>query len=158
MSIFQITTQGEEATITFGKTLAALLEKGDVLCLFGNLGAGKTTLIKGVAQGLKVNPKSVNSPTFVLMNIYDGKLPLYHFDLYRLDRLDEIAGLGFEEFLYGDGVAVIEWAEKLGEFTPKEYLGIHLEHKTENERVIKLLAQGKRYEKIIAQMKNKKSL
>ena len=99
------------------------------MCLQGDLGSGKTTFIKGVAKGLKIAPAKVNSPTFVLMNAYQGRLPvprsgtysagqaglpLYHFDLYRLEKMDEIGAIGYEEFLYGDGVAVVEWPSAWG--------------------------------------------
>ncbi|MEK6583736.1 MAG: tRNA (adenosine(37)-N6)-threonylcarbamoyltransferase complex ATPase subunit type 1 TsaE, partial [Nitrospirota bacterium] len=110
---------------------------------------GKTTLIKGIAKGLRIAPERVNSPTFVLMNAYHGLLPLYHFDLYRLEAIHEISSIGYEEFLYGDGVAVIEWAERLGALTPKEYLRIKLAHKGEDQRLIKIFPAGTRYSQLV---------
>ncbi|MCK5082016.1 MAG: tRNA (adenosine(37)-N6)-threonylcarbamoyltransferase complex ATPase subunit type 1 TsaE, partial [Candidatus Omnitrophica bacterium] len=107
------------------------------------LGSGKTTLIKGIAEGLNIDPKKVNSPTFVLMNIYQGRLPLFHFDLYRLEDLYGIRSIGYDEFLYGDGISVIEWADRLGEFLPEEYLKIEMEHKKLDERVIRLSARNR---------------
>ena len=83
------------------------------------------------------------------MNVYEGRLPLYHFDLYRLEEIHEISSIGYEEFLYGHGVAVIEWAERLGALTPKEYLRVELKHKGENERSITLAAVGKQYDRIM---------
>lgn len=138
-----------EQTLRLGEKLARHLRGGDILCLEGDLGSGKTTLIKGIAKGLKIAPEKVNSPTFVLMNAYQGKLPLYHFDLYRLEHVREISSIGYEEFLYGDGVSVIEWADKLEELTPKEYLRVELKHEGENERLIKLSAVGERYYEFI---------
>ena len=137
---------------TLGKKLAKRLKGGDILCLFGDLGSGKTTMIKGVAEGLKINPKKVNSPTFVLMNIYEGRLPLFHFDLYRLEDIEGISSIGYDEFLYGDGVSVIEWADRLGEFLPEEYLKVELKHKKLDERVIRLTAKGRRHQNIIGKI------
>ncbi len=145
-------SKSAEQTIALGERLARHFKKGDIVCLQGDLGAGKTTFIKGVAKGLKIASEKVNSPTFVLMNAYQGRLPagqaglpLYHFDLYRLENTGEIGAIGYEEFLYGDGVSVIEWAERLGTLTPKEYLRVELKHKGENERSIKVSAVGKKY-------------
>lgn len=151
-----ILSKSTQQTIELGERLARYLCKGDILCLEGELGSGKTTLIKGIAQGLKIAPEKVNSPTFVLMNAYEGKLPLYHFDLYRLEHAREISSIGYEEFLYGDGVAVIEWAERLGELAPREHLCIELAHKGENERLIKFSAVGGRYLSIIKRFGNGK--
>ncbi len=145
MKTVSILSKGENETLRLGEKLAKHLCKGDILCLEGELGSGKTTLIKGVAKGLKIAPAKVHSPTFVLMNAYEGRLPLYHFDLYRLEHVREISSIGYEEFLHGDGVAVIEWAERLGDLAPKEYLRIELAHKGENERSIRFSAVGKRY-------------
>ena len=145
MKAINVLSKSTDQTLELGEKLAKHLRKGDIVCLEGDLGSGKTTLIKGIAQGLKIAPEKVNSPTFVLMNAYHGRLPLYHFDLYRLEAIHEISSIGYEEFLYGDGVAVIEWAERLGQLTPKEYLRVELKHKSENERSIKLSAVGKKY-------------
>ena len=155
-------------TARLGEQLAKHLNKGDIVCLQGELGSGKTTFIKGVAKGLRISPTQVNSPTFVLMNAYAGRLPtcpagrragqaglpLYHFDLYRIETVAEMGAIGYEEFLYGDGIAVVEWAEKLKSLTPKEYLRIELAHKGENQRLIKLSAIGKRYDRVIEKMVN----
>jgi tRNA threonylcarbamoyladenosine biosynthesis protein TsaE len=138
-------SKGSEETKAFGKHLAKRLKGGDIICLFGDLGSGKTTLIKGIAAGLKIDPANVNSPTFVLMNIYEGRRPLYHFDLYRLEDLHGINSIGYEEFLYGQGVSVIEWADRLGEFLPGEYLRIEMDHKKLDERVIRLSAENRKF-------------
>jgi len=138
----QILSKSPEETKAFGKRLAKTLHKGDILCLFGDLGSGKTTLIKGIAQGLGVNETKVNSPTFVLLNIYEGARTLYHFDLYRLEDLKGISSIGYDEFLYGNGVSVIEWADRLGEFLPDEYLKIEMKHKSSEERIIKISKKG----------------
>lgn len=149
MKSVDILSKSTDQTIKLGERLARHLKKGDIVCLQGDLGSGKTTFIKGVAKGLKIAPAKVNSPTFVLMNAYQGRLPLYHFDLYRLENTGEVGAIGYEEFLYGDGVSVIEWAERLGGLTPKEHLRVELRHKGENERSIKFSAAGERYCRIM---------
>ncbi len=149
MKTLGICSKNADQTTQIGEKLAGHLKGGDILCLSGDLGSGKTTLIKGIAKGLKISPAKVNSPTFVLMNAYEGKLPLYHFDLYRLEKIHEISSIGYEEFLYGDGVAVIEWAERLGALTPKEYLRIKLAHKGEDQRLIKIFPAGTRYSQLV---------
>ena len=116
--------------------LALQLKAGDIVFLKGDLGAGKTTFVKGLAQALKVSPKKVNSPTFVLMNYYKGKMPIYHFDLYRLGAPKEIQTLDFDEYFYGQGVSLIEWPERLGEYKPKQYYLVEFQHKGENQRSI----------------------
>lgn len=153
----QYTTDNEEETRAVGRTLAKRLKPGDILCLIGDLGAGKTTLVKGVAQGLRHDPDEVHSPTFVLMNIYEGRLPLYHFDLYRLETDVEMNLIGLEEFLYGQGVALVEWADRLGPLTPKEYLEITLAHKKDSKRAIKLKAVGQRYKELLQQISKEKT-
>ena len=146
MEIEEIISEGPEETKAFGKHLAKGLRGGDIICLFGDLGSGKTTLNKGIAAGLNINPKEVNSPTFILMNIYKGRLPLFHFDLYRIEDLHGISSIGYDEFLYGDGVSVIEWADRLGEFLPEEHLRIEMEHKKLDERVIRLSVKNRDFD------------
>ncbi len=138
MKTSQLISKSEQETIDFGQKLAGKLKAGDIVCLSGELGAGKTTLVKGLAQGLKINPAKVHSPTFTLMNIYEGKFPLYHFDLYRMDDVREIFNIGYEEFLYGDGVSVVEWAEKLKALKPHKCIQIKIIHKKEKERIIEM--------------------
>jgi tRNA threonylcarbamoyladenosine biosynthesis protein TsaE len=148
-----MTTQSADETMKLGKALARHLKPGAIVCLHGELGSGKTTLVKGIAEGLKLKQQMVNSPTFVLMNIYEGKLPLYHFDFYRLQNIKEIEQIGYEEFLYGKGICVIEWADKLKELYPKEYLKIELSHVAANERRLSLTPQGNGYEKALRALK-----
>jgi len=142
-------SKSPEETVDLGEHLARSLKKGDIVCFFGDLGSGKTTFIKGIAKGLKIGPTKINSPTFVLMNAYQGRLPLFHFDLYRLGDIEGISSIGADEFLYGNGVSVVEWADRFGSLMPDEYLRIDLNHKKANERVIKLSAKGHRYQKMI---------
>ncbi|MDD5687778.1 MAG: tRNA (adenosine(37)-N6)-threonylcarbamoyltransferase complex ATPase subunit type 1 TsaE [Elusimicrobia bacterium] len=128
-------------TSKVGSTIAALLKKKDVVCLYGPLGAGKTVLVKGICKGLQVKD-FVNSPSFKIVNEYKGKFPVYHVDLYRLNDILEIEDLGLDEYIYGDGVAIIEWSEKLGKKNlPKKrieiYIKIPANSKNENNRTIK---------------------
>ena len=133
-------------TQRLGEQVGHLLQAGDIVCLFGELGSGKTVLTKGIARGLGVaQERAVRSPSFVLMHRYQGRVPVYHADLYRLDGPTDIADIGLREFLGGDGVAVIEWADKLEASLPAERLDITIAHQTEETRVIRLIPQGVRY-------------
>lgn len=124
--MFSIVTKNPEATKQVGKNLGQNLSAGSIVTLTGELGSGKTTLVQGIGEGLMVKGL-IKSPSFVIINEYDGPLPLYHFDLYRLNNAEEIFSLGYEEYLYEKrGVVVIEWAEKIKDFLPEEYLEINL--------------------------------
>ena len=129
-------SNSEEETQLCARRLAGHLKAGDIVFLQGELGSGKTTFVKGLAQAFKVNLKQVNSPTFVLMNYYKGKLPIYHFDLYRLESPQEIATLDFDEYLYGQGITVIEWSERLDKHNFKAYYLVAFKHKGEHQRKI----------------------
>ncbi len=123
-------------TIAFARTLAATLRRGDVLALSGDLGAGKTHFVKGLAAGLGTTA-SVTSPTFTLLHEYPGgRLPLYHFDFYRLDDADEALKIGLDEYLDGDGVCVIEWAEKFPTLLPPHTRWLRFTHREDGARVI----------------------
>ena len=142
----QLISQNTADTQALGERLGRLLEAGDIVCLYGELGSGKTVLSKGIAKGLGVShERAVRSPSFVLMHRYQGRVPVYHADLYRLDGPADIADIGLRECLGGDGVAVIEWAEKLGASLPSERLDIALVHQTEQTRLITITPQGARY-------------
>lgn len=142
----QVVSQSTVDTQALGEQLGRLLEAGDIVCLYGELGSGKTVLSKGMAKGLGVSPEhAVRSPSFVLIQRYQGRVPVYHADLYRLDRPTDITDIGLRECLAGDGVAVIEWADKLDASLPSERLDIALAHQTEQTRLITLTPQGARY-------------
>lgn len=115
-----IVSKSPEETMAFAARFALKLKPGSVLCLEGPLGSGKTTFIKGLAQGLGVKrPDQVKSPTFVLMHVYPSKIPLYHFDCYRLDSIEELENIGFEEFVTDPkAISCVEWAEKAGGLIP----------------------------------------
>ena len=129
---------------------------GDVFLLSGDLGAGKTCLTQGIAKGLGVD-EYVRSPTFVLVSVHQGRLPLYHIDIYRLDEVAEVVDLGLEEYLAGDGVSVIEWASKALEVFPQPYMLVTLTYEGENERLIQLEAMGERYESLLSQVEKRLS-
>lgn len=122
-----------ELSVSFGKTL----KQGDIVCFFGDLGAGKTTFIKGIVEGIGgYSPEFVNSPTFSYLNIYDGNIPVYHFDLYRLRDADEFLSMGFDEYLYADGVCCVEWSEKIADLIPEEAIQVNISHLDETRRSI----------------------
>ena len=130
-----LTTKSAAETIELGKKIGAFLLPNDVIALTGQLGAGKTTLIQGIADGLGVKDY-VTSPTFIIINEYEGRLPFYHVDLYRLDYIKDIAALGIEEYFTRGGVCVIEWAERLKGLLPPGAEKIELKIISEEEREI----------------------
>ena len=140
------------ATEALGRLLGRHLKDGDVLCLSGDLGAGKTLLSRGVATSLGVDPDAVTSPTFAIMNVYEGReLEVRHFDLYRLNRPEELEDIGFEEYAGGDGVTLIEWAELFREQLPEEYLQVVLRHEGAGRRAV-LEAHAPRYEQLLEEV------
>ena len=156
MKALKLTVHSEKETRALARECAAVLKPGAILCLIGDLGAGKTVFVKGIAEALKIDADQICSPTYVLMNIYEkGRLPLYHFDLYRLGEAGEIGSLGYEEFLYGDGISVIEWADRFGNLMPEECLVITIEHKKEMKRRVTLKACGRRYDGVLVKIRNK---
>ena len=143
-------------TARIGSALGQYAEAGDVFLLSGELGAGKTCLTQGIAKGLSVD-EYVRSPTFVLVSVHQGRLPLYHIDIYRLDEVAEVVDLGLEEYLAGDGVSVIEWASKALEVFPQPYMLVTLTYEGENERLLQLEARGERYESLLSQVEKRLS-
>lgn len=127
------------ATESFGRRFAASLVAGDVVALDGPLGAGKTHLVRAIAEGLGItNPALVSSPTFVLIQEYPARLPIYHFDAYRLTGPDEFFAIGGHEYLDGDGVCLIEWADRVRSVLPHRTISIRLEPTSETSRRIQL--------------------
>ncbi len=119
------TTNSAEETIELGKKIGSLLQKGDIIAMQGTLAAGKTTITKGIAEALGVKD-TITSPTFCLISEYEGKMPLYHMDVYRLDGAEDFANLGTEDMLYGEGISIIEWSEKIMEELPKKTIILKL--------------------------------
>jgi tRNA threonylcarbamoyladenosine biosynthesis protein TsaE len=128
-----IRTTSAEETMSLGEELGKRLRPGDVVALFGDLGAGKTTLTKGIARGMGV-AADVHSPTFTLIHEHPGPIPLYHIDLYRLANEEEVEWIGIDEYMCGDGVTIIEWADRMQSMLPPERLDIDLRMKGETER------------------------
>ncbi|NLL31287.1 MAG: tRNA (adenosine(37)-N6)-threonylcarbamoyltransferase complex ATPase subunit type 1 TsaE [Clostridiales bacterium] len=137
-----------EETTKIGYLLGELVQPGDIICLTGDLGTGKTHITKGIAKGLGIE-EYITSPTFTIVNEYDsGRLKFYHFDVYRVSDPDEIYAIGFDEYIFSEGVSVIEWANYIEEILPKEYLHIYIEKdlsKGENFRKITITPYGERY-------------
>ncbi|WP_047979530.1 tRNA (adenosine(37)-N6)-threonylcarbamoyltransferase complex ATPase subunit type 1 TsaE [Ornithinibacillus contaminans] len=146
MSQLIITTNTAEETIAVAEKLANRLTPGDVITLEGDLGAGKTTFTKGIAKALGIT-RTLSSPTFTIVKEYEGKLPLYHMDVYRLEGSDE--DIGFDEYFNGNGIAVVEWAQFIEDFLPEERLDITINYQDEQSRVIEFTACGAHFESII---------
>ena len=142
-----------DQTRRIGARLAAMLAPGDVVLLEGLFGVGKTSLVQGLARGLGVGSSYVTSPTFTLINEYEGRLPLYHIDLYRLDTAEQVAALGLLEYLYDDGVTVIEWPALAESLLPAERLTIYLSHLTDTKRALRFHADGAHYLDLLQQFK-----
>lgn len=148
----EIYLQDSAATEALGKLLGRYAADGDVFCLTGDLGAGKTLLSRGVAEALGVSSEDVTSPTFAIMNVYQGtELEVRHFDLYRLNRPEELEDIGFDEYAGGDGVTLIEWAELFSEQLPEEYLQITLRLDGVGRRAV-LEPKGERYEELLGEV------
>jgi tRNA threonylcarbamoyladenosine biosynthesis protein TsaE len=140
-----------DATEAFGRRLGAVLFPGAVVALVGPMGAGKTHLTRAVAEGMNVrNPAAVNSPTFVLIQEYAARLPIYHFDAYRLSGPREFAELGVDEYFRGDGVCLVEWADKVEPTLPAEHLRVEIEVIDSSRRRITVRAAGERYERLLS--------
>jgi tRNA threonylcarbamoyladenosine biosynthesis protein TsaE len=155
MSIFAdrmtFRSDGEAFTRDLGRTLGSLLEGGEIVVLVGELGAGKTTFVKGLAEGLGVaDPREVTSPTFLRIQQYDGRVPVHHVDAYRMsDAPEDFEALGGDELIESGGVTVIEWGEKLLRALPAEFLTLRFAHgEQEDERLVRVLPRGLRYAEI----------
>lgn len=131
-------SKSEQETIAAGSDLAAKLRPGDVVCLKGDLGAGKTHFVKGLAKGLSIDPGSVSSPTYTLINEYHGEVSLYHFDCYRIKSVAEALDIGIEDYFYGEGVSVVEWPERVSELIPEDAYIVAFEHVSDTERNISI--------------------
>lgn len=144
----ELVSHSPEETQRVGEVLGRNASSGDIILLVGELGAGKTCLTQGIARGLGVK-EPARSPTFVLVSQYRGRLPLYHADLYRVNNVEEVWDLGLDDYLFGEGITVVEWAEKAPEVFPSEHLLIKLEYLGENERRLTLVSQNVRGRKLL---------
>ncbi|MDB6081654.1 MAG: hypothetical protein JWO53_926 [Chlamydiia bacterium] len=122
----------------FGQKFAQSLCSQKVICFFGELGAGKTTFIKGLGFALGIDPSEINSPTFQYLNTYTGKMPLYHFDLYRLQGAEDFLNMDFDEFFSSQGICCVEWAERIASIIPKDAIQITICHTEDGGRKIEV--------------------
>ncbi len=142
----KLTSHSPEETQQLGRIIGELMNPGDIILLCGPLGAGKTCLAQGIAHGLGVRENTA-SPSYVLMREFAGRMPLYHMDLYRLE-FNEIDDLGLDDYLYGHGLCVIEWAEKAASLLPAERLTVSLAYAGESERNIEIIPSGTNYTEV----------
>lgn len=151
-NIFRITSGNPKQTQHIGVEIGKLAQKGDVLLLIGDLGTGKTCLTQGIAWGLGIK-EYTSSPSFMVVKQYQGRIPLYHIDLYRLDQVAEILNLGLDDYLYGQGICVIEWADRGLETLPEENLLIRMSHISNIRRSLQLEPRGKRYTELLSELR-----
>jgi tRNA threonylcarbamoyladenosine biosynthesis protein TsaE len=143
-------TSNTSETIRMGKRLGRLLQPGDVVALVGDLGTGKTQFIKGLAEGVGVGRATyVSSPSFTLINEYPGRIPFYHIDLFRLESEKEAEGLGLEEYVRGNGITAIEWADKIPSLLPEALLLVKIHYTGEHSRTLEITGKGERYQKLV---------
>jgi tRNA threonylcarbamoyladenosine biosynthesis protein TsaE len=152
MNQLELITTSPEETQCIGHRLGEIAEPGDVFLLVGELGAGKTCLTQGITRGLGIQDYA-SSPSFVIMRELYGRLPLYHIDLFRLERLEEIGDLGLDDYLYGSGVSVIEWANRGLVLLPEEHLLIEIEFIGDTHRRLRFTVSGGRYERLLTRLK-----
>ena len=131
------TTSSAEETISLGQKIGKLLKKGDIIAMQGTLAAGKTTITKGIAQALGIT-ETITSPTFCLISEYQGTMPLYHMDVYRLDGTEDFINLGTDDMLYGDGVSIIEWSEKIMDELPSNTIVLKITPQDDGKRLIEI--------------------
>lgn len=143
-----------EDTEKVGEYLGSIAKKGFIVCLTGDLGVGKTEFVKGFAKGTGVSDY-VTSPTFTIINEYQGRLPVYHFDVYRINRIDEMFEIGYEEFFFGDGVSIIEWADMIEEILPEERISVSISKDLDEGvdfRRIQIETKGNMYDGVLREM------
>jgi tRNA threonylcarbamoyladenosine biosynthesis protein TsaE len=156
LEILEIVTDSPDQTLLLGRRLGEILSGGAFIALIGSLGAGKTLLAKGIAGGLGVeDPGEVTSPTFVLVNEYRGRVPVYHIDLYRLESFAEVEAIGWDEWMGGPGVTLVEWAEKMGDNLPEERVEVHLQWAGEEKRRLLFYGRGGMGPQIIEELRRR---
>ncbi len=153
INYLELVSYNPDETQQLGRRIGELAIAGDIFLLVGSLGAGKTCLTQGIAWGLGIKEYTL-SPSFVLIRELHGRLPLYHIDLYRLDRIEEIADLGLDDYLYGNGVCAVEWAEKGLSLLPPEHLLIKIGYLGATKRHFQLKPSGRRYLEMVNQLKS----
>jgi tRNA threonylcarbamoyladenosine biosynthesis protein TsaE len=148
----KITVNNLKDTENVGKIIGRNLMRGTVLCLDGDLGAGKTTLTQYIAREFGID-EYITSPTFTIIKEYEGTLPLYHMDVYRIDSEDDMYDLGYEEYIYSDGVTIIEWSHKIKNILPENRIDIEIQRIDENSRILDISGKGPSFEKIAEELK-----
>lgn len=146
-------TRSASETVRIGKTIGNRLLPGDIVALVGELGAGKTQFVKGLAVGMG-NPAHISSPSFTLINEYPGEIPFYHIDLFRLGKEKEAEELGLDDYFCGKGITVIEWADKIPSLLPEEILFVFIAYIDKNIRSLEIAGKGKRYEDLVNQVQS----
>lgn len=140
-------TFSQEETIEIGKALGRILNTGDIVCINGDLGTGKTVFTNGIAKSLGIK-EHITSPTFTIVNEYSGRVPFYHFDVYRIADSEEMFEIGFEEYLYGEGIVVIEWADIIKDILPEEVIQVTIKKNLDlgiDARIIEIVFNGSKY-------------
>ena len=154
MGSWTVKSKSSRTTVGFAKSLGRLVQGGEIIGLVGEVGSGKTCFVRGFAAGAGVGPEVwVRSPTFTLINEYRGRLPVYHIDLYRLGRQEEVEALNLHEYLYAGGVSLIEWFEYLPAAEVDDHLEVRLAHAGGGHREITFTAHGQRYEQLLESLK-----
>jgi tRNA threonylcarbamoyladenosine biosynthesis protein TsaE len=152
--IFVIESNSARETKAWGRRLGSMLEGGELLGFTGELGAGKTCFIKGLARGLSLREEDILSPTFTMIQEHRGRLPLYHIDLYRLEEVG-LDDMGLREYLFSSGIAAVEWFERLREGADMEFLSVRIEYADTNTRRLEFRATGSRHASIVAKLKSR---
>jgi len=153
---FETTTESPDETLRLGRLLGEILPPGSFVALVGSLGAGKTLLAKGIVGGLGVeDEREVTSPSFVLVNEYRGRIPIFHLDLYRLESFAAVEGIGWDEFVCGPGVTLVEWADKVKEDLPEERVEVQMQWVGEEKRKLVFCGKGTTGRKIIARLEHR---
>jgi tRNA threonylcarbamoyladenosine biosynthesis protein TsaE len=153
-TFYEFLSGSPAATLSLGRRLGERLEAGSIIALIGELGCGKTLLTRGICRGLGVPTRQVNSPTFVLVNEYRGRLPVFHLDLYRLDAAGDGIELGIADYLAraASGIMIVEWAEKIAPLLPEDVLTVQFEVASTRQRRLQFSAHGDRYERLIGRL------
>jgi len=141
-----------EKTIILGEILGRILKSKDLICLDGDLGAGKTHFSKGIALGLEIE-EDITSPTFTIVQEYEGRLPFYHFDVYRIERSEEMYNIGFDDYLSKDGVIIIEWSKIIEDVLPEERMDIEISYALEGGRTFEFKAHGDRHKQLLEELR-----
>ena len=157
MASWSVLTRSPRQTMSWGSRLGRLLTGGEIVALIGELGAGKTCFVRGVTSGLEVDKEAwIRSPSFTLINEYDGRMPVYHIDLYRIEDRAQLEGLNLREYLYADGASLIEWFEHMPADEVDEYLEVRIAYANGAKRELTFIPHGERYERLIEALRAQK--